>query len=226
MHYEDMVIWTSTPGFLIKQWHTVKSVSSMTVGALCQCDSWSLATSQTAAVCLSPPEFVLKAFYGESHKSLHAAFDCWNILGFFFLSVRSKIKETKKNHLILFAFNWNSKLGISCSHFPKVIANWCELLSSLHLAAAQAAQTIWLWTAPWSLACVNHPDCSSLYVAWEFSQWRTHPPCTIAARTQDRQSSDTAAVMNHAGCLCVCSLWMFSCSLSPLPPPYWCYQAQ
>lgn len=103
----------------------------------------------------------VKSLYGESHKSLHAAYDCWSFFKFFF-SVRSKIKGTRKNHLILFALNWNSESRISCSHFPKVIANWCELLNSPHLTAAQAAQMIWLWTAPWSSACVNHPDCSSL----------------------------------------------------------------
>lgn len=59
-----------------------------------------------------------------------------------------------------------------------------------------------------------------------FSMTHTRPPCKITPRTQEALRSDAAAVMNHTSCLCVCSLWMFGCSLSPLPPPVWCYQAQ
>lgn len=103
----------------------------------------------TAANCLFPPEFMLKAFMERviNHSMRHMIA---KVLSDIFFSVRSKIKVTRKNHLILVALNWNSESRISCSHFPKVITNWCELLNSLHLAATQAAQVIWLWTAPWS----------------------------------------------------------------------------
>lgn len=59
-----------------------------------------------------------------------------------------------------------------------------------------------------------------------FSMTHTRPRCKITPRTQEALRSDAAAVMNHTSCLCVCSLWMFGCSLSPLPTPVWCYQAQ
>lgn len=168
----------------------------------------------------------VKSLYRESHKSPRAAYDCWSFADFFLLSVRSKIKGTRKNHLILFALNWNSESTISCSHFPKVIANWCELLNSLHLTAAQAAQNDLTLNSSLIFGMCKSPWLF-LIISWlRILIW---PSCKVC-------SSDSRTVALRCCCCCddSCRLFVFGlavnvslkcCSFSSLPP-HWCYRAQ
>lgn len=204
----------SSLGTLLKLLHTFESISFVSGGAPCQRDSWRLAAAKAVAIYLFSPEFVLKAFTEKviNHLKLHMIAEVFQI---FFFQSGLKSREPGKNHIILFALNWNSESTILCSHFPKVIANWCELLNSLHLIAAQGAQDdltlnssliFAMYTSPWLF----------LVMSWLrlFPQWCTCPPCTIAPSDSGTWRSDAAvaAAMNHAGCLCFCPPWMFSLS--------------
>lgn len=176
----------------------------------------------------------VESLYGESHKSPQPAYDCGSFSDFFFFFPQSgpNSREPGKNHLILFALNWNSESTISCSHFPKVIANWCELLNSLHLIAAEAAQDDFTLNSSLIFGMCKSPWLF-LVISWLrlFLRWCTRSPCMIAPL-------DSGTIELQCCCCCCdesCRLFVFlltmnvflKCrSLSPLSSTYWCYQAQ
>lgn len=201
-HYEHV---PSSLGTLLKLLHTVESISSVTVGVPCQCDSWCLAAAQAVVVCLFPPEFVLKTFTKRviNHLNLHMIAEVFQIS---FFQSGPNSREPGKNHLILFALNWNTESTISCSHFSKVIANWCELLNSLHLIAVQATQDDFTLNSSLIFGMCKSPWLF-LVISWLklFPQWCTPPPCMIVPLGLRNHGAPALLLL-----WCLCSPWMFS----------------
>lgn len=154
----DHVLWAL--GTLLKELQSVESISSMNVGALCQCDSWSLATAQSAAICLFPPEFVLKAFTERviNHSMLHMIAEVF--FRYFFLilcQIQNQGNQEKSFNLICFEL----KQRIEDFMFSLSKSN-CKLMWTSQLPSPRRRSGSSNDSVPWSSACVNHPDCSSL----------------------------------------------------------------
>lgn len=103
----------------------------------------------------------VKSLYGESHKSLHAAYNCWSFFQIFFLNFLCQIQNQGNQEKSFYLICFELKQRIEDFMFSLSKSN-CKLMWTSQLPSPRRRSGSSNDSVPWSSACVNHPDCSSL----------------------------------------------------------------